>query len=85
MTSIVRQTEQALNAQRVPVKCPNCSHETTQTLGWLRGHTEMTCGGCSATIALDTAGLEQGVQSALREARKLDAELSKPIKITLKL
>lgn len=85
MTSMERQTEQAVNANKVPIECPKCQHKTEQTIGWIRTHTEMTCAGCAATIDLDKAGLEKGIQSALAEARKLDRQLAKGFKFTLKL
>lgn len=85
MGSMESQTAAALQANKIDVDCPKCSHKNTKTLGWLRANRLLTCAGCGEDITLDTAGLEAGYQSALREARKLDETLSKTIKLNLKL
>lgn len=33
----------AIDAKTMPIPCPECGHETTQTFGWLKAHDEFTC------------------------------------------
>lgn len=46
-----------LDGHTVGVRCPRCDHKNTRTIGWIKSHKAMTCGGCGATIKLDSPQL----------------------------
>jgi predicted RNA-binding Zn-ribbon protein involved in translation (DUF1610 family) len=49
---------------KVRLPCPNCGHETTKTIEWVKGHTHFVCETCGATVSLDSEQLQQVIEIA---------------------
>ena len=54
----------------IDLPCPGCGHKNRKTVGWLRTHSRMTCGGCGREVTLQSSNFRQGM-------RKVDAELDR--------
>lgn len=72
-----------LDAAEIEIECPNCQRKLKQKIGRLRGHTKVTCTGCSTAIAVDGSKLDQQVRAVDRQLGDLGKQLSKTIKIKL--
>lgn len=59
------------------VPCPNCGHETAQTLGWLKRSPQWLCEGCGLTVQLDASDVARGVQEMEEALAELERELKK--------
>ncbi len=65
--------------QPLTIPCPQCGHETTMKISWLKTHNQYTCGGCSTDIHLNTDEL----LGKLGKADKQIAGLSRNITLNL--
>ncbi|WP_043316611.1 hypothetical protein [Microbulbifer sp. HZ11] len=61
-------TKDVFNDAEISVPCPQCSHETVKTIGWLKTQNQLTCL-CGATIMVDA-------KEALSEIRQAEKELA---------
>jgi ribosomal protein S27E len=59
-----------LDSSAVDVPCPGCGHKNRKTVGWLKTHDQMTCGGCGKVVQLESSGFRKGM-------REVDASLKK--------
>jgi hypothetical protein len=50
--------------REIDVACPQCDYKNRKTIGWLRDHTKLPCGGCGAEIALDHKQFHSGLDEA---------------------
>jgi len=39
----------------ISLPCLGCGHKNKKTVGWLRDHTDLTCGVCGTKIKIDNA------------------------------
>jgi hypothetical protein len=54
---------------RLPIPCPKCGHEQSETLAGLRLKPEVTRAGCGVTIRIDKSEIEAFLDTLKRLAR----------------
>ena len=59
------------DGQPLAIPCPNCGHETRETIGWFKRHGEYDCTGCDVRIAPDFTQLDAALGAVADRARKL--------------
>lgn len=69
-----------LNSAQIPIECPQCQHQTQQTIGRLRRNPQITCPRCSSAFRIDATDLDKKIRSIEREIAKT---LQKTIKFKL--
>jgi DNA-directed RNA polymerase subunit RPC12/RpoP len=56
-----------------PIKCPNCSYETKQSVSRLQNDLVIACPSCSKSFKVETQGTGQKIADQLRDLdRQLD-------------
>jgi len=72
-------TNSLFDEQSLSIPCPQCGHETAQTIGWIKANGDFNCAGCGQAITLDSEEL----LGALNEIDEIAAQIPRDIKITL--
>lgn len=56
----------------IGIPCPECGHETSKTIAWIKAHDEMVCEGpdCGRTIHLERENLLAGLKDAEQSMAK---------------
>ena len=58
---------------RVELRCPDCRHCTSKTIGWLRQHVEYKCEKCGRTVSVDTDEFRRHIHAVQESAHKLES------------
>lgn len=74
-----------IDAADLPLVCPHCSHEFSQTGRRLRAQPDVTCPACSGTFAVDLSQVDEAAGSAQHGLQDFERRISKTIKLNLKL
>lgn len=48
----------------ITIPCPECGHETKETIGRLKHNPKIPCGGCGKTLAINADKLTAGLKEA---------------------
>lgn len=67
-----------LNSAQIPIECPQCKHQTQQTIGRLRRNPTLTCPSCRSAFRIDGNDLDQKIRS-------IEQQLTKTLNKTIKL
>lgn len=59
------------------ITCPQCGHETPETIGRLKTNPQLTCGGCGNTITIQADNLKAGIDSVQKQLADLLGILGK--------
>lgn len=70
-------TERIFENAEIEITCPGCSHRTKQTVGWLRNHEQMRCGGCGSAISLENEEFKSAFRKADEAVEKFRRTLGK--------
>lgn len=65
----------------LPIPCPECGHETSQKIGWLKTNDQFPCAGCGKSITLDSAEFLRELQGVEKTLEQFGASVSKHIRI----
>lgn len=60
------QINDAFNPTVLSFTCPRCGHEIRESIGELKGKSELTCSDCGHVAPLDSRGLNQ-INEVLKE------------------
>ena len=72
-----------LDSGQIDIPCPGCGHKNTKTVGWLKTHNDLTCGGCGNVIDIEASGFRKGMREIDAELAKLNKSLNKTFRIKL--
>jgi DNA-directed RNA polymerase subunit RPC12/RpoP len=70
-------SEGIFDSKEVTVKCPECSHEITETIGHFRASPDIQCPGCSVTIKIEASSLDEALKSAEKSFADLKRKISR--------
>jgi len=74
--------EKVIPGQQVATCCPQCGHQRTQSLAWIRSNKRMLCSRCGTKI--DTAVFDTAAPSAAAGITALGKKLSKSTSLRTK-
>lgn len=66
-----------LDSAEIDMPCPQCGHENTKTLGWLKHNKHMVCAGCSEVIAVDSSAMKESFKAVGQKLEDLGQNLSR--------
>jgi predicted RNA-binding Zn-ribbon protein involved in translation (DUF1610 family) len=65
------------DSHTVSLPCPQCGEKFTQAIGWFKAHGHYTCGGCGASVTVDTTKFTEGIAEAQRALDDFRASIRK--------
>lgn len=69
-----------LDAQKIELDCPHCSHKVRETLGRLRKSPTLVCPKCRGSITVDGADLDKQLRGVDKQLGNFSRRISKTFK-----
>lgn len=64
-------SDDLFDEQSIDIPCPQCGHETKETIRWLRANADYVCAGCGRDIHLERDKLLRGLEDAQNQIADL--------------
>ena len=74
--------EKVIPGQQVAVRCPQCGHQRTQSLAWIRSNKRMTCNSCGTKF--ETSQFDSAARSGKGGVNDSGKRLSKTTSLRTK-